>query len=334
MATKIGPHTFALSRPVTLADGASTVGKKEGEGPLAAYFEEIEPDLYFGQKTWEQAESELVRRTVTRLLQRCGGAEAIFGGDLTSQCTATSYGLRGVPLPVLGLYAACATMSEALTLAALALDGGGLRRAICVTSSHFAGAERQFRMPLEYGSQRTPTAQWTVTGCGAALLTAEAGWPRVTRLTPGLIRDAGITDPADMGAAMAPAALETIAAHLAATGTRPTDYDLILTGDLGHRGSALLEELAAAEGLPLAGRHGDCGMLMFDRERQDVHAGGSGAGCSASILCGHILPELRRGRWRRVLFCATGALLSPTVALQAASIPAICHAVELVGQEG
>ncbi|MGX8698786.1 MAG: stage V sporulation protein AD, partial [bacterium] len=329
----VGKQTIALTRGVYLLDWSSTVGKKEGEGPLGGGFEEIEPDALFGQESWEKAESELVRRTVTRLLIRSGGAEALFGGDLLAQMSATHFGLRGLELPLLGVYGACSTMAEALLVAALCVEGGGFGRAVAVTSSHFAGAEREFRAPMEYGGQRTPTAQWTVTGCGAALLTAEKSPVRITRVTPGIITDAGVKDAANMGAAMAPAALSTILAHLTDTASAPGDYDLILTGDLGYHGSELLRELFRREGITLGEGYQDCGARMYDREGQDVHAGGSGCGCSASILCGHILPGLRDGRWRRVLFCATGALLSPVTALQGESIPGICHAVELVRED-
>lgn len=333
MAVRIGARTLELTEDVRIADFSSTVGSKEGAGPLGRSFEEISEDPLFGERSWEKAESELVHRTVTRLLARSGPADVIFAGDLLSQCTASSFGIRELGIPYLGVYGACSTMSEALTLAALAVDGGGFDRAVAVTSSHFAGAERQFRMPLEYGGQRTPTAQWTVTGCGAAMLTLGGKGPRIVRVTPGIIVDAGVKDSSNMGAAMAPAAFDTIAAHLRDAGEKPSDFDLILTGDLGYTGSELLRELFSREGTEIGGGYYDCGALIFDREGQDVHSGGSGCGCSASVLCGHILPGMRDGKWKRVLFCATGALLSPTSVLQAETVPSICHAVEIISEE-
>lgn len=326
-------RTIILKNAPRIAGFSSTAGKKEGEGPLSALFDEVDPDPYFGKESWEKAESELMRRTLARALKNAGmdGAEPdlIFAGDLQQQCAASTFALRDHSAPFFGLYGACSTMAEALCLAAMSIDAGYACTAAAVTSSHFSTAEREFRAPMEYGGQRTPTSQWTVTGAGAVILSRDAGAVSVNAVTPGRIVDAGVTDANDMGSAMAPAALDTILAHLRDTGTEPADYDLILTGDLGHFGSALLTGLALREGCDLGSVHNDCGRLIFDRERQDVHSGGSGCGCSASVLCSKILPEMLRGELRRVLFCATGALLSPVSSMQGESIPSIACAVEL-----
>ena len=255
--------------------------------------------------------------------------DLLFAGDLLNQCVSSSFAARALRAPYLGLYGACSTMGEALLLAALTVDGGYARWAGAAACSHFCTAERQYRTPLEYGCQRPPTAQWTVTGAGAVVLGREGDGPRVTHVTPGRVVDLGITDTGNMGAAMAPAAHDTLTAHFRDTGRRPEDYDLILTGDLGELGSRLLRTLFIREGTDLTERYTDCGLLIYDRQRQDVHCGGSGCGCSASVLACHILPGMAAGRWRRVLFCPTGALHSPTTALQGESVPGICHAVAL-----
>ena len=253
----------------------------------------------------------------------------LFAGDLLNQCIGSSFGLRELNIPFVGLYGACSTMAESLALASLFADNRLADHAMAVTSSHFASAERQFRFPLEYGGVRTPTAQWTVTGSGAAVVSADGEGPYVRGVTLGRIQDMGINDINNMGAAMAPAAASTIKQYLMDTGTRPQDYDGIYTGDLGMVGSELLLQLLSREDVNLEGVHQDCGLLIFDRERQDVHAGGSGCGCSGSVLCGHILPRLREGSLKNVLFIATGALMSPTSMQQGETIPSIAHLVHL-----
>ncbi len=236
-------------------------------------------------------------------------------------------------IPFFGLYGACSTMGEGLALAAMTLDGGFGEWAGVCASSHFCSAERQYRTPLEYGGQRTPTAQWTVTGAGAAILAREGPGPYITHVTPGKIVDKGIKDANNMGAAMAPAAYETIKAHLQDTGRKPDFYDLILTGDLGRLGRELLLELFSMDGVDLSDRHNDCGLLIYDLEGQDVHCGGSGCGCCASVVTGYILNGMREGRWQNVLFCPTGALHSPTSLLQGESIPGICHAIAIANSK-
>lgn len=324
-----------LTRPPVVLASAGLVGKKEGEGPLGDCFDEIVPDATFGKESWEQAESEMLRRTIELSLTKAqrlpATTDVIFAGDLQNQCTASSFAAQTFSLPFCGLFGACSTMALALCMAAIGLDSGAFSTAVAATSSHFCTAERQFRHPLEYGGQRPPSAQWTVTGAGAAVLgraNAQPGGVQISAVQLGTICDLGVTDPANMGAAMAPAAKETIAAFLRFSRTVPDDYDLILTGDLGAVGSELLYALLKKEdGIDLMPVHNDCGLMIFDRAAQDVHAGGSGCGCSASVLCAHILPRMQRGELRRVLFVATGALLSATSTLQKQSIPGIAHAV-------
>lgn len=254
--------------------------------------------------------------------------DCAFAGDLLNQNIGATFALRDFNIPFYGVYGACSTMGETLSLAAMAVASGAVRMAAAQTSSHFCTAERQYRMPLPYGSQRSPTAQWTATAAGCCILGAQAEGPYITHVTRGRIVDLGVTDMTNMGAAMAPAAFDTLQAVFRDTGTVPGDYDLILTGDLGDVGSRIVLELFAREGVTLE-NYTDCGLVLYDRKRQDMHAGGSGCGCSAAVLCGYLLPEMRRGRWRRVLFAPTGALLSPTSSFQGESIPGICHAVVL-----
>ncbi len=330
MSKRIGRQTLAFPSAPAILSYASVVGKKEGEGPLGIGFDRVSQDSYFGQESWEKAESEMLRQCFNLSCDKAGLASSalsgIFAGDLLNQCVSSSFAMKDSGLPYFGLYGACSTMAETLTLAAMSLDGGFGEQFCAITGSHFCSAERQYRFPLEYGGQRTPSSQWTVTGSGALILGRE-GKLRLKLATPGRIVDAGVSDPNNMGAAMTPAAYDTLRAHFADTGRSPGDYDAIFTGDLGALGHDLLETLFAADGVSLGKHYADCGVLIYDAAAQKVNAGGSGCGCSASVLCGHILPEMERGRWKRVLFAATGALMSPTSAMQGASIPGICHAV-------
>lgn len=338
LAARIGQHTIRLTHPPRVIAHAGLAGKKEKDGPLGAAFDKTFDDVTFGVPSWEEAEQTLLRTAMELAAKKAdlplSKLDLILAGDLQNQCTASSFAFAGSGAPFCGLYGACSTMALSLSVASLLLDCGACSTAAAATGSHFCTAERQFRKPLEYGGQRTPTAQWTVTGAGAAILAANGKKtdPRITHVHFGTITDLGITDAANMGAAMAPAAAKTIGDFLRDTGTAPQDYDLILTGDLGFVGSELLLELLRRDGLNLAGVHSDCGCLIFDRESQDVHAGGSGCGCSASVLCSHIFDEMRRGRYKKVLFVATGALLSATSALQGKTIPGIAHAV-LIAKE-
>ncbi len=331
MAKKISRNTFIMESPPTIHSYASTVGKKEGEGPLADCFDEVSEDAYFGQKTWEQGESELIKRTVQRAIKKGklgnDDIDYMFAGDLLNQCIGSTYGLRDLNIPLLGIYGACSTMSEGLTLAALLTDGGMGGNIVAATSSHFCTAERQFRFPLAYGSIRPPTAQWTCTASGAVVVTPKRVSPFIRAVTIGKIVDLGVTDANNMGAAMAPAAAYVIKTFLQDTSMEPSDFDAIVTGDLGTVGSKLLIELLMTENIDISAKHRDCGVMMFDIEGQDVHAGGSGCGCSASVLCGYFLPKLRTGELKNILFCATGALMSTTASQQGESIPSISHAV-------
>lgn len=333
MDMKKSGRVIALQRGVSVLSCAAVGGKQEGEGPLGSHFDEIDNDSFLGCQSWEQAESALQRRAFDYALRKGGMAvsdvDAVLVGDLLNQCIGGSFALRNDPIAVAGLYAACATMGEGLALSALLIAGGALRTAAVMASSHFCAAERQYRMPLPYGSQRSPTAQWTATAAGCCLLGREGDGPYITHALLGRIVDMGITDATNMGAAMAPAAIDTLTALFRDTRTRPQDYDLIVTGDLGKIGHGIVADLMGRDGFLLDERYTDCGLLLYDRKRQDMHAGGSGAGCSASVLCAYLLRGMRAGRWKRIVFAPTGALLSPTTTFQKESIPAVCHAVVL-----
>ena len=328
-----GRRSFGFSVPPVIGAWASGAGKKEAEGPLGSSFDVVSRDPYWGQKTFEQAESHMQQTVLRRLLKKAElkaeDLNAVFSGDLLNQCVSSSFTLKNTGIPHLGLYGACSTMAEALVLASMAVGGGFLRNAAAMTSSHFCSSERQYRFPLGYGGQRTPTSQWTVTGAGAALLQREGTGPKILGCTLGTVTDLGIKDQTNMGAAMAPAALSTLMAHFTDFKTSPDDYDLIVTGDLGQLGKDILLELASRQGLSLGGKLQDCGTMIFDNTRQDVGSGGSGCGCSAVTLCGFLLRELQEQRLHKILFCGTGALLSPLSSQQGLSIPGICHAVIL-----
>lgn len=329
---KIGSQTAALANPPTLAAWANVAGKKEGEGPLADTFDYIDGDDTFGESTWEKSESAMQKQALGLALNKAGQAASaldwLFAGDLLNQCIGSAFAARDQQVPFFGLYGACSTMGEGLALASMTLDGGFGEWAAVTASSHFCSAERQYRTPLEYGGQRTPTAQWTATAAGAAVLAREGPGPYITHVTVGKIVDKGITDTNNMGAAMAPAAHATITAHFQDTGRSPSSYDMIFTGDLGVLGSELLIELLRQDGIQMK-NHADCGAMIFDVKNQDVHCGGSGCGCCASVLTGHILNNVKAGKWKNILFCPTGALHSPTSAFQGESIPGICHAIAI-----
>lgn len=327
----MGRQSFAFQNPPVITSWASIAGKKEKEGPLGHCFDATHNDAYFGQKTWEQGEKRMQQMALEALAKKVGMKPSEFGlvfsGDLLNQCIGSSFSLRNMGIPHLGLYGACSTMAESLLMASMAVGGGFSDRVVAMTSSHFASSERQYRFPLGYGGQRTPTAQWTVTGSGAALVCRNGKGPRITACTVGTVTDLGITDANNMGAAMAPAALATIKSHFEDLGKTPDDYDLIITGDLGQLGKDILLTMAQKEKLPIGGKLADCGTMVFDLQKQDVHAGGSGCGCSAITLCGYLLNEIETGKLRKILFCGTGALLSPTSTQQGLSIPGVCHAV-------
>ena len=332
---KRGRGSFLLPNAPVITAWASVAGKKEAEGPLGHTFDKTSQDTYFGQKSWELAEKAMQESALRLLLEKAhlerSDLDVVFSGDLLNQCMGSAFTMRNTGTPHLGLYGACSTMAESLLLASLAVSAGIADRAVAMTSSHFASSERQYRFPLGYGGQRPPTAQWTVTGSGAALVCSQGTGPKITACTIGSVTDLGIQDANNMGAAMAPAAFATIRQHLQDLQRTPEDYDLIVTGDLGQYGKELLLEMGRREGLALGGRLADCGCMVFDNTRQDVHAGGSGCGCSAITLCGHLLGELSAKKLKRILFCGTGALLSPTSTQQGLPIPGVCHAVVIEG---
>ena len=332
---KRGRQSFFLEDPPVITAWASVAGKKEAEGPLGHTFDVKNRDAYFGQKTWEQAEKHMQQQALKKLASKAGMGQKefdlVFSGDLLNQCIGSSFTLRNTGIPHLGLYGACSTMAQSLLLASMAVGGGFAQKVVAMTSSHFASSERQYRFPLGYGGQRTPTAQWTVTGSGAALVCPEGSGPKITGCTIGTVTDLGIKDANNMGAAMAPAAYATIRAHFDDMKTAPEDFDLIVTGDLGQVGKEMLLELARLDGVSLGGKLTDCGTLLFDNTKQDVHAGGSGCGCSAITLCGYLLDQLNTGKLKKILFCGTGALLSPTSTQQGLPIPGVCHGVCITG---
>ncbi len=327
--------TLLFDAPVYVQTWGTAVGKKEQAGPLGGCFDCVGRDNRFGQKTWEQAERRMIGLACEAALSKADLSPAdlgcALGGDLLNQCISTGYAMRELGVPYLGLYGACSTMAESLLLGSVLVEAGAANRALCLASSHFCSAERQYRFPLEYGGQRPPTAQWTATACGAAVVTCEKSPVAVTAATLGRIYDPGVTDSANMGAAMAQSAYETLRTYFRDSGTAPEDFDLVLTGDLAAIGAGVVRELFRRDGVELGQRYQDCGMLLFD-DTQDVHAGASGCGCSAAVLCGRILPDLAEGKLKRVLFCGTGALMSPVSANQGDSIPGICHLVRLEGR--
>lgn len=325
-------QTIVFPDPPFISAWAAVVGKKEGEGPLGRWFDAVCPDDTLGCSSWEKAETTFQQQAVELALKKAElekpDLEISFAGDLLNQCVGSGFAARNSTVPFAGLYGACSTMALSTVMAAVFVASGFRQNALASTSSHFSSAERQFRFPLSYGGQRTPTSQWTVTGAGA-LVVARQGKVKIKSATVGRIVDYGVRDINNMGAAMAPAAADTIMNFLADTKTAPSDYDLILTGDLGYIGSELLIEMLQKEGIDISKPHNDCGRMIFNREKQDVHAGGSGCGCSAAVLCGYILPLMAKGELKNVLFCATGALMSPTTDQQGESIPAVAHLIHL-----
>lgn len=323
--------TKILKNTPSIITSAAIGGKMESEGPLGDYFDKINEDPYFSEGTFEKGESQLQKQAITHALQKASippsDIDVMFGGDLLNQCTGTTYGVRDFEIPFLGIYGACSTMAEGLLLSSIFVDGGYAKKALAVTSSHFCTAERQYRFPLNYGGQRTPTSQYTATAGGALVVSAKGDPPYVRGCTIGKVIDMGVTDANNMGAAMAPAAYSTISQFFKDTGLAPSYFDAIVTGDLGKVGSRILCELFERDGISIRDNHKDCGLMLYSFDEQDVHAGGSGCGCAGSVLCGYLLPQLRSGSMKNILFAATGALMSPTVNQQGESIPSISHAV-------
>lgn len=335
MGRKIGKQTVRLSEGVTILSAASTVGPKEAEGPLGKYFDQKVEDSFFGEKSWELAESKFVEKNMGLAIQKANlrpkDVDYILCGDLLNQCTGSTFGIKNLNIPFFGLFGACSTMGESMSLGAMLIDGGFAVHVLAGASSHFCAAEKQFRFPLPLGTQRPPTSTWTVTGDGAVVLAKKGDGPKITEITTGKIVDMGVTDVNNMGAAMAPAAVDLLKTHFADTGRTPQDYDVIATGDLGTVGRQLVVKLMAKEGYDMDSRYTDCGIEIFDAEKQDTHAGGSGCACSAVTFCAYFYPKLVSGEIGRMLFIPTGALMSPTTSQQGQTIPGIAHGVVIEG---
>ncbi|MBQ2899927.1 MAG: stage V sporulation protein AD [Oscillospiraceae bacterium] len=337
MAHKIGKQTIIIDSAVGIRSSAAVGSKKESEGPLGSSFDIINDDSRFGEKTWEKAESKMQELACWKALKKAEAEMAevdfLFAGDLLNQCIASAFSARGSKVPFIGLYGACSTFAEGVGLASVFADSAA-KNCLAVASSHFCSAERQYRFPLEYGGQRPPSAQWTATAAGAALVSRDSGAPFVKAVTFGTVEDLGINDQNNMGAAMAPAAAATLSQFFRDTYTDPDDYDLILTGDLGAVGAQLMRELMLREGFSLGDNYNDCGLMLYDREIQQVESGASGCGCSASVLSGHILPQMEKGVLKTVLALSTGALMSPTSVQQGETIPGVAHLVCFSNEKG
>nr|WP_246582846.1 stage V sporulation protein AD [Clostridium mobile] len=329
----MGKQTIRIDSKPRIISAFSIVGPKEGEGPLKDYFDVVVNDDLIGEDSFEKAESTLLYKAVTESIKKANLKEEnidfLFAGDLLNQLASSSFAARDMNIPFFGLYGACSTMTESLSLASMAMDGGFANHVVAATSSHFSSAERQFRFPLEFGSQRPPSAQWTVTGSGSMVLGKEGNYPYVTYVTVGKVKDYGITDANNMGAAMAPAAVSTLYNHFKDTGRNPKDYDVIATGDLGKIGKKITIELLKDYGYDISSNYIDCGEEIFDNENQGTDSGGSGCGCSAVVYCGYLYNNMLSGKFKRVLVVSTGALMSPTSSLQGETIPGIAHAVAI-----
>lgn len=338
----IGKSSISLEKTVYFIGAASIVGEKEGQGPLQGRFDQIVRDPMFGCDTWEAAESTMQKETALLAIQKSGlhpeDIRMAFVGDLLAQGIASSFGIASLEIPYLGLYGACSTIAESLVFGAMTVSAGYADTVLCATSSHFASAEKEFRYPLGYGSQRPLSATWTVTGSGAFILSQSppshvqpqdqpSGFAKITGATIGKVVDFGLKDSMNMGGCMAPAACDTISRHLSDFSRTPDDYDKIITGDLGTVGKKLLLHLLEEKGISIKKQHEDCGLLIFDNKRQDTHSGGSGCGCSASVLASYLLPQVISGKWKRILFVPTGALLSKVSFNEGDSVPGIAHAV-------
>ncbi len=340
-----GNSSISFPHPVFIQGCASVVGKKEGDGPLGKLFDEICEDPMFGTDTWEAAESIMQKKAASLAIEKSGFKASeirmAFAGDLLAQTAASSFGIAGMEIPFYGLYGACSTMGESLSLGAMTVSAGYGDPVLCATSSHFASAEKEFRFPLGYGNQRPLSATWTVTGSGACILSnlppspdhtkkvlcTSNGYAAITGITTGKLVDFGLKDALNMGGCMAPAACDTIWRHFCDFQRSPSYYDQIFTGDLGLVGQKILFDLLEEKQINIQTQHNDCGLLIFDNTSQDTHSGGSGCGCAASVLTAYILPNVASGKWKRVLFIPTGALLSKVSFNEGDSIPGIAHAV-------
>ena len=329
---RLGTQTIVFKNQPKIIGNYAIVGQKEGAGPFGKFFDYVLENDLFGEKTYEKAERKILEHAIFSCIDKAKidphTVDVILSGDLLNQIVSSSFAARHFDKPFLGLYSACSTMTEALLIASCLVDGKYVKTAVCATGSHFSTAEKQYRFPLELGNQRPPVSQWTVTGVGTTILSLDAKktFPKITMATIGKVVDYGIVDANNMGAAMAPAAMNTLIAHFEDTNTKPSDYDLILTGDLGKLGSEILRDLMERNGYPLGENYSDCGHMIYN-DHQHTYQGGSGAGCSASVFNSYIIKQIKERKLKKVLFLATGALLSPTTTFQGDSIPAISHAV-------
>ena len=330
---KLGKQTIRFDTPPIIAESASIVGPKEADGPLASYFDKCLEDEFWGEKTWEKAESKIIKETANMVVAKSNiPATAIdfcFAGDLLNQCISSSFGLRETNIPYFGVFGACSTFIEAISLASVFIAAKAADNILCASSSHFCSAEKQFRFPLELGNQRAPTSQWTVTGAGAVVISSHGNGPYITHITPGKIVDMGIKDASNMGAAMAPAAYDTLITHFKDTGRTPSYYDAIFTGDLGYIGKEILQDLCKKDGYNINYNYNDCGVLIFDKLKQDTHSGGSGCACVATTFSGYLFKQLCEKKMNKILVIATGALTNATTTQQGESIPGIAHAIAI-----
>lgn len=329
---KLGKQTIKFDTPPTISECNSIVGPKEAEGPLCKYFDQTLDDEFWGEKSWEKAESKIIKENVSSLITKSGIAtneiDLVIAGDLLNQCISSSFGLRDSNIPYLGIFGACSTFVESMCIGAICIEGFA-KNVICATSSHFCSAEKQFRFPLELGNQRPPTAQWTVTGSGAALLSKNGNGPFITHITPGKIVDMGIKDANSMGAAMAPAFCDTLLTHFQDTERNPNYYDAIISGDLGYIGKEISIDIMKSHGYNIKPNYNDCGVMIFDKKSQDTHSGGSGCACCATVFSGYWFKQLQDKKVKRILLIATGALMNSTSSQQGESIPGIAHAISI-----
>lgn len=329
---KLGKQTIKFTTPPSILECASIVGPKESEGPLAKYFDQTLEDEFWGEKTWEKAESKIIKETVNMVIRKAGisanDIDCMFAGDLLNQCISSSFGLRDLQIPFFGVFGACSTFVESLTLGAICTESFA-NNVLCATSSHFCSAEKQFRFPLELGNQRPQSSQWTVTGSGAAIVSKDGSGPYITHVTPGKIIDMGIKDGNNMGAAMAPSFADTLTTHFLDTGRSPNYYDAIISGDLGYVGKDIAIDLLKTNGYNIKNNYNDCGVLIFDKETQDTHSGGSGCACCGTVFSGYFFKQLKERKMKRILLIATGALMNSTSSQQGESIPGIAHAISI-----
>ena len=329
---KIGKQTILFDNPPTILECASIVGPKEAEGPLCKYFDQTLEDEFWGEKSWEKAESKIIKETVNLVISKSGISnqeiDICFAGDLLNQCISSNFGLRDSNVPFFGVFGACSTFVESMSLAAICSESFA-NYSLCATSSHFCSAEKQFRFPLELGNQRPQSAQWTVTGSGSAIISKTGQGPYITAITPGKIVDMGIKDANNMGAAMAPAFADTLVTHFLDTGRTPNYYDAIISGDLGYVGKDIVIDITASQGYNIKSNYNDCGILIFDKNKQDTHSGGSGCGCVATVFSGYLYKQLQDRKIKRLLLIATGALMNSTSSHQGESIPGIAHAISI-----